>query len=194
MCKFSVVLIAAIGWLLQTAPSGAQDANLLPAVPATKLEALATNTGTVIIQGTAQIGGLSAKAGVVSVSCKEVTDTGTGRKEYGIAVGVTVGGQQQDTTIIDYDEMDSLLKAIDYLSRVDGTVTPWPSFDATYTTRGGLRLAAFSSQRTGTIGFALRSGRLSKKTVVQLSRDQLVQFQGLIGQAKSKLDSIRIVK
>jgi len=47
-----------------------------------------------------------------------------------MAVGVREGEQQEDNTYIDYDEMDSLLKGIDYLSKVDFTGTSLTGFEA----------------------------------------------------------------
>jgi hypothetical protein len=186
----SKVLPAAVGcWLLLAVESRAQDTNAYALAPATRLEALETNTGTVIVKGFAPVGSVSVSAGVVSVTCKEDTDTGAGRKEYGIAITVSVSNQFEDRAIVDYDEMDSLLNAIDYLSKIDWSVTSLISFDAAYTTKGGFRIAAFSSRRSGTIEFTIQSSHMSKG--ILLAPSQLGPFRGLIDQAKRKLDSIR---
>ena len=91
--------------------------------------------------------------------------------------------------MIDYDEIDSLLNAIDYLARVDWSVTSFPSFDAIYTTRGGFRLVAFGGRRSGVIEYTARSVR-SLWPSLALSRDQLAQLRSLVEQAKAKLDSV----
>lgn len=156
----------------------------------TRLEACETNVGTVIIKSYALIGTVSVKGATVSVRCKEDTDTSTGRKESGIAVVITESDRPAETMLIDYDDLDSLLNAIDYLSKIDWSVTSLNGFDAVYTTTDGLRIAAFGSKRLGEIQFALRSVRL-KFAPVRLSQTELAEFRNLIQQAKTKLESIR---
>lgn len=161
--------------------------------PKTKLEVFEAQTGMVMIMGEADIGSIAAKTGTVSVRAKESTDSGTGRKEYGIEIKVSSGDQLQDSTVIDYDELDSILGGIDYLGKIDWTVTPLPSFDAVYTTKGDFRFAVYGSKRTGTVQAAVSSNHLIKSKAL-LSMDQLAQLRVLIAQAKTTLDSIRPTK
>jgi hypothetical protein len=63
----STGLIAVVGCLFLTAISQAQVTNTW-LLPATRLEAVQTNIGKVIIKATAQVGTLSAGAGALSVS------------------------------------------------------------------------------------------------------------------------------
>lgn len=189
MYKSPVMPAAAVGWWLLAVTSSAQITEVYPPAPATTLEILETNTGTVIIKATAPMGSMSVNAVNVTVTCKEDTDTSTHRKEYGIAISLEATGQLEDRTIVDYDEMDSVLKAIDYLNKIDWSVTPLTGFNAAYATKGGFRIAAFSSRRSGAIEFSLRSGRMSKGLLI--TQSQLAQFRGLIDQAKRKLEEIR---
>ena len=89
--------------------------------------------------------------------------------------------------LIDYDELDSLLDGLEYLGKLDWSVTPLPGFDAVYTTKGGFRAAAFGSRRTGNIEFAVRSIRVRTAPLV-LSRDQLGQVRSLVraGQGQAR--------
>ena len=178
------------GGSLLTGPARAQETNACLPLPATKLEAFETNTDTVIIKATAPIGTVPAHGGEVAVRCREITDAGTGRRESGIIVDLTSARQLGDTMLIDYDELDSLLDGLEYLGKLDWSVTPLPGFDAVYTTKGGFRAAAFGSRRTGNIEFAVRSTRVRTAPLV-LSRDQLGQLRSLVQQGKAKLDSLR---
>ena len=170
--------------------SPAQETNACLPFPATKLEAFETNTDTVVIKATAPIGSVPAHGGEVGVRCREITDAGTGRRESGIIVDLTLGGQTGDTLLIDYDELGSLLDGLEYLGALDWSVTPLPEFRAVYTTKGGFRATAFGSRRTGNIEFALRSVRVLTAPLL-LSRDQLGQVRSLVLQGKAKLDSLR---
>jgi hypothetical protein len=192
MDKLKIVFAAVVGCSLLAAASRAQDTNAYAPVPATKLEIMETNTGMVLIKGTAPVGSISVSGGAVSVTCKEDTDTGAGRKEYGIAITVKAGSQSEDRTIVDYDELDSLLTAIDYLSTINWSATALSSFNAAYSTKGRFRIAAVGSKRLATIEFNLRGSHLSKSTPI--SPSQLAQFRALIDQAKRELDSIRSSK
>ena len=193
MRRYTVIFTAVTGALLLTGMARAQETNACLPFPATKLEAFETNTGTVIIKATAPIGTVPAHGGEVGVRCREITDAGTGRRESGIVIDLNFGGELADTMLIDYDELDSLLDGLEYLGTLDWSITPLPSFDAVYTTKGGFRTAAFGSRRTGNIEFAVRSVRMRMAPLV-LSRDQLGQVRSLVQQGKAKLDSLRKAK
>ena len=182
--------VAAVGCSLLSSPLAAQHTNNCLPLPPTRLDAFETNINTVVIKATADVGSISANAGLVWVRCKEMTDASTGRRESGLAIELTPRGQPRDVRLVDYEEIASLLEALDYLNKVDWSVTTLTSFDAIYTTKSGLRLAAFSSRRSGVIEFALRTAPRSGSPIL-LSRDQVAQFQNLIDQAKTKLDSLR---
>ena len=193
MRRFTAILVAVAGALLLTGMARAQETNTCLPFPATKLEAFETNTDTVIIKATAPIGTVPAHSGAVSVRCREITDAGTGRRESGIIVDIAFGGQLEAMMLIDYDELDSLLDGMDYLGKLDWSVTSLPDFSAAYTTKGGFRADAHGSRRTGNIEFAVRSLRVSAPRL-GLSRDQLGQLRSLIEQARTKLDSLRKAK
>jgi hypothetical protein len=168
----------------------AQDTNPCPLLPQTKLEGFETNTGTMVLQATVPIGYVSASPGELSVRCREITDLGTRRREFGLVIGFAENSRPYEMSLIDYDELDSLQDALDYLNKVEWSVTSLPSFDAVYTTKGGFRIAAYGSRRSGAIGFYARNIRFLAPTL-QLSRDQLGQFRSLLEQARTKLDSLR---
>lgn len=185
-----LTLLAAVGWRGLSGTLLAQATN----APKTILEAFEAQTGVVIVEGSMPMGSVSAEAGMVSVRCKESKDATTGHKESGLAIEVRAGEVQTDATIVDYDELDSFLNAIDYVSKADYRVTTLPLFDVYYTTKGGLTIATYSSKRSpGSIHAALQSNHIIKTRVI-LTPQQLAQFQALIQQSKAKLDSLRTVK
>jgi hypothetical protein len=190
--SFAIFVAVVVGALL-TVPTCAQETNACLPFPATKLEAFETNTDTVIIRASAPIGTVSAHNGGVAVRCREITDAGTGRRERGIVIDIAFEAQLEGTALIDYDELDSLLDGLEYLGKLDWSVTSLPDFSAVYTTKGGFRAEARGSRRTGSIEFAVRSARVNAPRL-SLSRDQLGQLRSLIEQARTKLDSLRQAK
>lgn len=190
MRRFIAVLVVVAGGPLLSGPVRAQETNGCLPVPATKLEAFETNTDTVIIKATAPIGTVPAHGGEVSVRCREITDAGTGHRESGIVVDITFGGPIEAGLLIDYDELDSLLDGMEYLGKLDWSITSLPDFHAVYTTKGGFRADAHGSRWTGNIEFDVRNTRVNSPRL-SLSRDQLGQLRSLVEQAKTKLDSLR---
>jgi hypothetical protein len=180
-------LLAFLGFLVT--PHAQEVTNLYPLAPATKLEAFDTNVGTIVIKASTELGAVAAKTGAISVKYKEFTETATGRKEHGIAIEITRPGQFKDVMLIDYDELASLLNAIDYFGKLDVSVSSLDAFDAAYTTKGGFRIAALGARRSGLVQFGVRDTRSNAPPVV-LTRDEMVRLSTLIDQAKTQLDGL----
>jgi hypothetical protein len=153
----------------------------------TKFEAFQAQSGSVVIKAYSVIGKISAY-GKVEVNAMEFTDASTNEKQTGVAIDVIEGGANGDSnrSFIDYDEIDDLLKGIDYILKVTKDVTRLEDFEATYATRGHFSATTFSSSNK--IKADVTSGYI-RPTSVFLSLEQLAELRGIIEQAKQKLDS-----
>lgn len=169
----------------------AQQASKSPQEPKTKLEGFERQTGKVVIKGYSRIGTVSA-LGSVSVICMEFTEASSGDKQGGIVIEVTESGrlERSGRSFIDYDEIDPLLKGIDYISKIKSDVTQLGSFEAMYKTKGDISITTFNNSRTGTVEAAISSGYIGA-TSAYLSMQQLQELRSLILKAKSTLDSIK---
>ena len=94
----------------------------------------------------------------------------------------------RDRIYIDEDEVDPLLNALKYLIKIKYDVTTLPSFEASFTTKAGLRVMANSIRREGAIQPSLQYGERPK---ILLSSIQLTQLYGLIDQARKNLASLK---
>ena len=187
MKKFLGVLLVVAGCLVWDRTAQAQETN----VPPTRIEAFEVQTGVILLKAVGHVGEISAKGSIISVRYKETTDARTGRKEHGMAIAVKEGDQPEDVTFIDYDEVDGLLDGLNYINTVTFTVTPLPTFEASYMTRGGLHIAAYTSnRRSGTIQAYLQSCHMVK-TRLLLTPGQVSQLQSLIQQARNALMALR---
>jgi hypothetical protein len=166
-----------------------QDTNAVCVVVPTKLDGFATNVGTVIVRATTDIGTVSASTANLTIRCEEMSDPRAGRREYGLGIEIVARGFK-DTRLIDYDELDAFLNGLDYLGKVDWSVTRLNSFHASYTTKSGFRVDAFSSKRSGYIEYSVHDLAVAAPGL-PMTRDQMVQFFNLLGQAKAKLDAVR---
>lgn len=182
-----------LAWVLALIICGVAQAQQQPAPapqePKTKLESFQRQTGTVVIKGFSEIGEV-AKLGSVSVICMEFTGATTGKRQIGIVIEVKQSGrfENSDRSFIDYDEVEPLLKGIDYIAKVKPDVTRLGNFEATYKTKGNFEATTFSS--SGKVEAAVKSGYLRGATAY-LSLQQLAELRGVISQAKQKLDSLK---
>jgi hypothetical protein len=158
--------------------------------PKSNLEIFEATTGVVLIRGTDEAGVVPGRTGNITLKCRETRDAATNRREFGVAVIVTQAEGYEDTTVVDYDELDALIRSLEYISKVDWAISAMGHFEAGYTTRSGLKLASYSSRRSGTIEAYALSNRLLRSRV-QLTLAQLTQVRTFLEQAKAKIELIQ---
>jgi hypothetical protein len=181
-----------MAWAIVTlicAAAQAQQSATVPQEPKTKLESFQRQTGTVVIKGYSEIGVVHGLGGV-KVDCMEFTDATTERRQIGIVIDVIESGriQNSDRSFIDYEEVEPLLKGIDYIAKVKADATRLGNFEAIYKTKGNFTATTFSS--SGKVEAAVASGHFRQATAY-LSLQQLAELRGLIAQTKQKLDSLK---
>jgi len=155
----------------------------------TKLERFAARHGVALVRGFTEIGSVpGAYGGAVHVGASELTNVSSGEKERGIWIRVKESGslERENTSSIDYDEIDFLLAGIDYVSKTDASVTKLNNWQADYATRGDFRVSTFSSGDGSTMA-AVVSGQIGG-TQIFLARDDLARVRGMIAGAKNTLD------
>jgi hypothetical protein len=183
MRQIALVLMA-MGCSLALAMRAQDTTNL----PPTEIENFELQTDVVIVKGFEQAGSMTTSAGVISVRCKESANAITGRREYGIVVVLESNLPRREFLIVDYDELAPLIGGLDYLGKISHDASSMPAFDATFTTKSGLRVAAHTERLQGGIQDFLQFGRDSR---IPLTPDQFAQFKNLISQAKTLLDTVR---
>jgi hypothetical protein len=159
--------------------------------PKTKLETFSAQTGSVIIQGFTTIGVLHGEYGSVTVTAKEFTNATSGKKEHGIMIEVREAGriEREHRSFIDFDEIEPLMKGIDYVAKVDRSATKLQEFQADYRTKGELEITTFSNS-DGSISAAVKSGRIGGATAF-LKLQDLQRLRELIIASKTKLEAVR---
>lgn len=155
--------------------------------PPTEIQNFELQNDAVIVKGFNDIGSVTTETGAISVQCKESDNITAATKQYAIAVTFEAN-QSRTRLLVDYDELDPLNRALDFLGKITYEVTMMPAFDATFTTRSGLRIAAHSERRQGTIQLYLQFGDVVR---IPLTPNQFAQFQNLISQSKTSLDMAR---
>lgn len=192
MKNLIVLTIIVLGLAVFSSPVAGQEPVEMELEPKTKLEAFQARTGIVIIKGFSRIGVAAGLEGTsIEVENREFRDVGSSAKEYGITIEVREAGNtgRRSLSYIDYDEIDPLLKGLEYLSKIDNSVTQLNRFEADYRTRGELLVSA-SSGRGGVVTLAITGGHFRRATSFFRLEDLKV-IRGLIIEAKNQLDAIQ---
>ena len=162
--------------------------------PRTKLEALEDRHSTVVVKGFTRITTVEVRG--VRIDAIEMRELGNVARAKGIAVVLSREGGERtnerpddNRAFVDYEEIDSLLNAIDVISRVDETATRLVGFEARYVTQGDLEIGVFRQTRSGT-AVILHTGICDRATQT-LSLDDLAKIKAMIQEAKSRLDDIK---
>jgi hypothetical protein len=168
----------------------AQERTEQSSPPATKLEAFQARTGVVLIRGFTTTGTIVALYGaLVRVDAREFRDASNSTSHAsGVSIEVKDGGrlERENTSFVDADEIDSLLKGIDYIMKIGKDITKHENFEADYRTRGELRITVFSKRGTNDISAAIVSGRIGP-TRAFMDLTHLEEFRRLVVAAKAKL-------
>jgi hypothetical protein len=162
--------------------------------PKTRLEAFDAQAGTVVIRGFSKVGELrGVYGGVLTVQSMEFTEATTSKKEYGISIDVKETDRLERTnrSFIDYDEIASLLKGIDYVSKVDSSVTKLENYQADYRTKGDFKISIFNSGKETMA--SISSGSIGQ-TSMFLKIGDVTRFRDFVASAKNTLDSLRVPK
>jgi hypothetical protein len=158
--------------------------------PRNKLEEFESRNSTLLIKGRTWVATLRVPGGAARVEATEIRDGG------GRATGVTVtvmalgaNPPSESLCLIDYEEIDHLVRAFDTLAKADDSITKLSHFEGHYRTLGDFEIIVFK-QVTGGIAAAIEGG-FYERTRLLLTLDELTKLRWMIVQAKEKLDEIK---
>jgi hypothetical protein len=153
------------------------------------LEALEDRYNSLVLRGFTRITTLEVRG--IRIDAVEMREMGNVARAKGIVVVLREeGGRPRDNrAFVDYEELDSLLNAIDALAKVDETTTKLASFEAHYKTQGDLEIRVFRQTRSLT-AVQIQTG-LCEPARQGLSLDELAKVRAMIQEAKVRLDDLR---
>lgn len=161
----------------------AQDTNSLK----TEIGWFETRTNVVIIKSYGPVGEIALGAQELSVRCKQTVDTSTGEKVYGLVIECE-GSTLSERLLVDDDEVDSLMNAVIYLAKINFDAAPLPGFEASYTSKAGLRVIAHGDHRDGGVQAYVQLGDGPR---TPLSAVQMSQLYGLLDQGRKSLAGLK---
>jgi hypothetical protein len=154
-----------------------------------KLEALELKYETLLIKGFTRI--TTVEINGVRIDAVDLRDSKTAARAMGVIVSIREAGERprDARALLDYDELDPFLKAIDAASKIGEAETRLVGFEARYKTIGDLELIVFRQTRSG-IAVTLTAG-ICDKVTESLTLDELAKFRAMIAEAKMRLDEIK---
>ena len=163
-------------------------------VPRNKLEDIDGRMETLLIKGRHWVGTVRAQNGSARVEAFEVRDTHNSDRATGVLITFvpTDANSRADEirSMIDYEEIDALVKMVDTMIKADDNVTKLSHFEERYRTRGDFEVMVFK-QQTGTSVAAAIEGGFFDRLRLFLIMDDLIKFRYMIVQAKERLDEIK---
>jgi hypothetical protein len=155
--------------------------------PSTDIERFQAATGDVIIKGFEKTG--TSMRGkykrTLTVEAREFIRVSAGDKSFGIVVEVKeTSGNYPKTgrSFVDYEELDSLVEGVNYISNIDETASSLSSIE-------GVEVSAFTS--SGKLAYAISAGKYTSVNIYLNSAMDLTTFKDLVIAAQVRLDSIK---
>jgi hypothetical protein len=159
--------------------------------PRNSLEEFESRLGTILIKGHTYVGTVRTQSGNARVEAMEIRDSANSQRATGVVVTVmdAPGSPNEIRSLIDYEEIDALVKALDNLMKADETITKLTHFEVRYRTRGDFEVIVFK-QLAGGVAVAVEGGFFERPRLL-LTLEDLTRLRWMIAQAKDRLDEIK---
>jgi hypothetical protein len=159
--------------------------------PRNKLEDFEGRVETILIKGRTYVATLKAQNGNARVEATEIRDTSNSTRVRGVVITIVADGgpASEIRSLIDYEEIDTLIKAFDTIAKSDESITKLTHFEARYRTKGDFEIMVFK-QVTGGVASAIEGGFFDRARL-WLTLDDFTKLRWMIAQAKERLDEIK---
>jgi len=157
--------------------------------PRNKLEDFEGRVETILVKGRHWVGNVRAQNGFARVEATEIRDSVTSATASGAVITIRAeGGPPGEVrSLIDYDEIDALLRAMDTAAKASESITRLSHFEVRYRTKGDFEIMVFKQLENNVVAAAIEGG-FFERSRLYLSIDDLVKVRWMIAQAKERLD------
>jgi len=160
--------------------------------PRNKLEDFESRAETLLIKGRHWVGTVRGQngAGSARVEATEIRDPITATTVSGVVITIEGGPQGEIRSLIDYDEIDALLKAMDTAVKAGDGISRLSHFEVRYRTKGDFEIMVFKQMENNAIAAAIEGG-FFERSRLYLTIDDLTKLRWMISQAKDQLDQTK---
>lgn len=159
--------------------------------PRNKLEDFESRLETILIKGRTYTGTVRAQNGYVRIEATEIRDTNNSTRVQGVVITIVAdsGPPGEIRGLIDYDEIDPLIKAFDTAAKANESLTKLTHFEVRYRTKGDFEILVYKLV-SGEVATAVEGGFFDRSRVY-LALDDFIKLRWFIAQAKDRLDEIK---
>ncbi|HUD49114.1 MAG TPA: hypothetical protein VMR33_19955 [Candidatus Baltobacteraceae bacterium] len=178
----SIILLLALGGALTL------NAQTTTNTPRTYFEAYNAVADAPLLKGITVIGTLNNQINYpVEIRVEALTNLQTSNTVYAVSLHTRLSSKQLEVDYIDYDELDGLIRGVQFVSQTAHGQNEMDSFEAAYRTRSGLSVLKVSNGNKLTI--LMRSGDVlgARNQMASFVLDDLGRY---LTAAKAKLDSL----
>ena len=156
-----------------------------------QLEEFESRMETILVKGRTYVATLKAQKGYARVEATEIRDTGNATRATGVVITIVAdsGPSGEIRSLIDYDEIDPLIKAFDTIAKSDDSITKLTHFEARYRTKGDFEILVFK-QVAGGVSATIEGGFFDRSRLL-MTLDDFTRMRWMIAQAKDRLDEIK---
>src|SRR5256885_10987934 len=162
--------------------------------PRNKLEDFEGRVGTLLSKGRHWVGTVRGQngAGSARVEATEIRDPIAAKTVSGVVITLTGegGATGEIRSLIDYDEIDALLKAMDTAVKAGDGISRLSHFEVRYRTKGDFEIMVFKQMENNAIAAAIEGGFFDRSRLY-LTIDDLTKLRWMISQAKDQLNEIK---
>ena len=162
--------------------------------PRNKLEDFDGRMETVLIKGRHWTGTLKVQNGSARVEALEIRDSSNVARATGVEITVTSGEPNPPAgeirSLVDYEELEPLIKAMDTVVKAEDSVTKLSHFEVHYRTRADFEVMVFKQLAGGAVAAGIEVGFYDRVRLL-MTIDDLTKLRWMIVQAKDKLDEIK---
>ena len=160
--------------------------------PRNKLEDFEGRVQTLLIRGRHWIGNIKVQNGSARVEATEIRDSTSAEAASGVVITIVADGGPpgEIRSLIDYDEIDPLIKAMDAAAKAGDNITRLSHFEVRYRTKGDFEIMVFKQLENNVVAAAIEGGFFDRSRLY-LSIDDLVKLRWMIAQAKEQLDQAK---
>lgn len=155
------------------------------------LEDFESRMETVLVKGRTYVATLRAQNGHARVEAIEIRDLSSSARVQGVVITVVADGgpQGEIRALVDYEEIDALVRAFDTLAKADDSLTKLTHFETRYRTKGDFEIMVFKQVTSG-LAAAIEGGFFDRSRLL-MTLDDFVKLRWMIVQAKEKLDDTK---
>lgn len=160
--------------------------------PRNKLEDFEGRAEVLLIKGRHWVGTVRVQGGAARVEATEIRDPIAATTVSGVVITITADNSPSGEirSLIDYDEIDALLKAMDTALKAGDGISRLSHFEVRYRTKGDFEIMVFKQMENNAIAAAIEGG-FFERSRMYLTLDDLTKLRWMISQGKDQLDQAK---